>query len=110
MTYLEPLGAGMAVFALGFGVVAGFLGDTVLRRLSLAGVAGMGFIVAATNFQTTGRIVALIAAYAFVVIGGLELKAVRNRPGRKERRLWAQLFPQIGFWGMIKHDPRRNNS
>lgn len=108
MTYLEPLQAATAVLVLGWAVIAGYLGDPKLRSVGLVVLAGMGFIVCTTNFQATGNLGAIVAAWVCVVIGGLEAKKLRNRPNRAERKLWRQLFPQIGFWGMIIHDPRRN--
>lgn len=108
MNYVDYAPVVLSVVVLVWGVIGLVIGKPQIMAMAMVGCAGMGFIVATTNYQTTGQLKALIGAYVFVVVAGIYLKQLRNRPSKADRKLWRQLFPQVGFWGMIKHDERRN--
>jgi hypothetical protein len=108
MNYVDYAPVVLSGIALLWGVVGVLSGKAWVMALAMTGCAGMGFVVATTNYQATGELKALLGAYVFVVVGGLYLKQLRDRPSKRDRKLWRQLFPMNGFWGMIIHDSRRN--
>ena len=110
MSYLEPMQVWLAVGALLLGILAAAKGLPGGLHFAVMLDAGLGVVVAGTNFQMTGNLGAYLAAMLCTVVAGLQWKKLAPRLSRKERKAWRELMGyDTTVWGMLKHDPRLEN-
>lgn len=84
-------------------------GDRVPLAFAMTMNAWAGFLACLNQFALTTDFRFVIAAWALVVVGGLNWKEFNPRPSRRDRKLWREL---MGFeptlWELLKNDSRRH--
>lgn len=106
--YLQYMAVVLPVIALVGGIYAAYmLKEPQWLSFIVVMIGGHGAIIAGQNFQTTGKLGALLGCYAAMLIAGLELRKLlgRDQMTRKERKNWELLMGESA-WGMIRYDPR----
>lgn len=106
--YLQAMSIAIPAIALAWGIFFAFVWkEPQWLSFIVVLVGGQGMVIAGQNFQTTGKIGALLGCYACMLIAGLELRKLlgRDQMTRRERKAWQMLMGE-SLWGMLRYDPR----